>query len=325
MPKEILETAWSLRKEDQPFVLATVVRIEKPTSSKPGAKAIITADGTLNGWVGGSCAEPTVKKEARKALETGEPRLIRLTPPESRGKGSLDGIIEVELTCISGGTLEIYLEPYLPAPRLVVIGHHQITPALARQGKLLGYKVTVMSLEPMAETLDEADAVLDKLDFASVGGSPFMAIVVCSHGNYDEVALVEALKQDAGYVALVASKKRLEAVRQYLTDSDLTAEQIARLKCPAGLDLGAVTQEEIALTILAEIVQTRRARPQGWKLPEVAAETAPAEAIDPVCGMTVEIATARYTTVHEGQTYYFCAAGCQRSFEKLPEKYLVGE
>ena len=325
MSRDMLEVAASLRKDDQPFVLATVIRIEKPTSSKPGAKAIITSDGTLTGWVGGSCAETTVKKEARTALETGEPRLIRLCPPEARGKGLVEGIIEVELTCISGGTLEIYLEPYMPAPHLIVIGHHQITPALARQAKLLGYKVTVMSLEPVSEPFDEADVVLDSLDFTSIRTNPHTAVVVCSHGNYDELALIEALKRDIPYVALVASKKRFEAVRQYLADSELTAEQIARLKCPAGLDLGAVTQEEIALSILAEIIQVRRTNPQGWKMPQPASLAAPAEAIDPVCSMTVEIATARYVSVHDGQKYYFCSAGCQRSFDKNPHKYLVAD
>lgn len=323
MTRDMLEAAASLRKDDKPFVLATVIRIEKPTSSKPGAKAIITPDGMLTGWVGGSCAEPTVKKEARKALETGEPRLIRLCPPEARGKALVEGMIEVELTCISGGTLEIYLEPYMPAPHLVVIGHHLITPALARQARLLGYKVTVMSLEKVSEPLTEADVVMDSLDFSSVASNPNTAVVVCSHGNYDEIALIEALKRDIPYVALVASKKRFEAVRQYLADSDLTAEQIARLKCPAGLDLGAVTQEEIALSILAEIVQVRRSHPQGWKLPENESAPAPAEARDPVCNMMVEIATARYVSEHDGQKYYFCSAGCQRSFDKNPHKYLA--
>jgi xanthine dehydrogenase accessory factor len=323
MPNDMIETAWSLRQQGQPFVLATVVRIEKPASSRPGAKAIITADGNLTGWVGGSCAEPTVKKEARRVMETGKPRLIRLCPPEARSRAPQEGVVEVEMTCISGGTLEIYLEPYLPQPHLVVVGHYPITQALAQQGKALGYRVTVMSLEPIAEPIVQADAVLDKLDFSAVRTAPNTFIVVCSHGNYDEIALVEALRTDAPYVALVASKRRLEAVRQYLKDSDLTSEQIARLKCPAGLDLGAVTPEEIAVSILAEILVVRRDTSPVWHLPGSALQEGPTEARDPVCGMMVEIATARYVSEHEGQTYYFCNAGCQRSFEKNPEKYLV--
>jgi xanthine dehydrogenase accessory factor len=320
MPVDILETAWSLKQQDQPFVLATVIRIEKPTSSKPGAKAIISADGTLTGWVGGSCAEPTVKKEARRALETGEPRLIRLCPPEMRNTAPQQGVIEVELTCISGGTLEIYLEPYMPQPHLIIVGHHEITSALVQQGKSLGYRVTVMSMEPI--NIEHADAVLEKLDFAQVRTDPNTAVIVCSHGNYDEIALVEALKSDASYVALVASKKRLEAVRQYLKDSELTEEQIGRLKCPAGLDIGAVTPPEIALSIVAEIINTWHVNPPVWHLHEQAGQQGPTEAIDPVCHMTVEIATARYISEYNGQKYYFCNAGCQKSFERKPEEYL---
>ena len=324
MTMDMLETAWSLKQQNQPFVLATVIRTEKPTSSKPGAKAIITADGVMQGWVGGSCAEPTVKREALKALGTGEPHFIRLCPSESRNKAPQEGVTEVELTCISGGTLEIYLEPYLPQPHLIVVGHHQIIPALVHQGKSLGYQVTVMSLEPVAETLAHADAVLTNLDFASVHIYPNTSIVICSYGNYDEIALVEALKSEASYVALVASKKRLEAVRQYLKDSDLTEGQIARLKCPAGLDLGAVTPAEIALSIVAEIIQVHRRTPPTWRLSETSSHDGPTEAIDPVCGMTVGIATARYMSEYAGQKYYFCAAGCKKRFEAEPEAYLVG-
>jgi len=323
MAKDILQRASSLKQQNEPFVIATVIRIEKPTSSKPGAKAIITADGILDGWIGGSCAEPTVKKEARKALESGEPRLIRLCPPEARNKAPQEGVIEVELTCISGGTLEIYLEPYLPDPHLLIVGHHLITPALAMQGKSLGYHVTVMSLEPISEGLEMADQVLNTLDFASVRTDPNTFIVVASHGNYDEIALISALKTDASYVALVASKKRLEAVKQYLNDSDLTEDQISRLKCPAGLDLGAVTPQEIALTILAEIIEMRRTSPTHWTLSQSAPLDTPTEACDPVCGMMVEIATARYVSEHEGEKYYFCNAGCQHTFEQSPQKYLI--
>lgn len=322
MSNDMLEAAWTLRKQDQPFVLATVIRTEKPTSSKPGAKAVITADGRLQGWVGGSCAEPTVKKEARKALESGEPRLLRLSPPEARGRHVQPGVVEVELTCISGGTLDIYLEPYLPLPHLIVVGHHPIAAALVEQGKSLGYRTTVMALDKSAQSFVKADMVLDKLDFVNVRTDANTFIVVCSHGNYDEIALVEALKTGAAYVGLVASKKRLEAVMQYLKDSDLTKEQVARLKCPAGLDLGAVTPEEIALTVVAEIVQERRKNPKAWQFSEQ--ETAPAsrEAEDPVCHMMVEIATAKYVSAYKGTAYYFCSAGCKKSFEAKPESYV---
>lgn len=315
--------ASKLIAEGRPFVTATVIRAEKPTSAKAGARAIITGDGALVGWVGGSCTEPTVKKEARKALQDGQPRLVRLCPPESRGEAPQEGVIEVELTCVSGGTLEIYVEPYQPRPHLVTVGHLPVSESLVALGKALGYAVTVVTLEEDHDSFKQADLVLERLDVSKIAITPQTYFVIASHGNYDELALEAALKTNAPYVALVASKKRLEAIMQYLRDSDLTEEQLSRLKCPAGLDFGAVTPEEIALSILAEIIQKRRREPVDTSLVSGQVVSEPAEAKDPVCGMMVEIATARYTTEHAGHTYYFCAAGCKASFEKEPEKYLM--
>jgi xanthine dehydrogenase accessory factor len=322
-----LDKAWDLTQTGHPFVLATVVRIEKPTSARPGSKAIITADGSFTGWVGGSCAQPVVKRESLKALQDGQPRLLRICPPEARGRGPHDGVIEINLTCASGGTLEIYLEPHLPRPNLVVVGHLPVAEALVILGKDLGYRVSAICLEEAPEGFQQADQLLDHLDFAELKLTPDSYIVVASHGNYDEDALAAALRTDAAYVTLVASKKRSASVLEFLKDSGLSADQLARLKYPAGLDLGAVTPEEIALTILAEILQIRRSGP----IPAVAAATpSPAdsalvEAEDPVCHMMVEIATARYTASYQDEMFYFCSAGCKKSFEQEPDKYLVKE
>jgi xanthine dehydrogenase accessory factor len=317
---DYLARAHTLQESGQPFALATVVRAERPTSAKAGAKAIVTADGALTGWVGGSCAQPTVIREALKALQDGQPRLMRLCPPEKLGRGAQDGIVEFALTCISGGTLEVYIEPHLPRPQLVVIGHLPIAEALTALGKGLQYTVTVMGLDATQERFPQADLVLDRLDFSQLRArvTAQTYVVVATHGNYDEEALEWALNTEAAYVALVASPKRAEAVLQYLRETGVAEERLARLKCPAGLNIGASTPEEIALSILAEIVQLRRNLPS-----PITHSQPPAEAIDPVCGMTVEIATARYVASHNGQSYYFCSAGCKHSFEKEPEKYLV--
>ena len=323
---DYLDKAHTLQASGQPFALATVVRAERPTSAKAGAKAIIMADGALTGWVGGSCAQPTVIREALKALQDGQPRFLRLTPPEKLGKAAhaQAGIIEVALTCISGGTLEVYIEPYLPQPQLIVIGHLPIAEALATLGKGLNYSVTVLGLDATPSRFPQADLVLDRLDFSQVRLTSQTYVVVATHGNYDEEALEWALDAGAAYVALVASPKRAEAVLQYLRETGVAEARLARLKCPAGLDIGASTPEEIALSILAEIVQLRRRTAETLAQSETPTPApAQTEAIDPVCGMTVEIATARYVAAHAGQTYYFCSAGCRRSFEKEPEKYLA--
>jgi xanthine dehydrogenase accessory factor len=333
MHTDIYEEIHNLRTIGTPFVIATVVRAEKPTSAKAGAKAIITEDGTLSGWIGGSCAEPTVKREAKKALQDGRPRLLRLCPPEKMGGAPQEGVIEIALTCISGGTLEIYIEPQLAQPHLVVIGHLATAEALVRLGKDMGWRISLMGLEVTPKRFPQADQCFDHLDFSQVTITKKSYIVVASHGNYDEDMLVAALQSQAPYVAFIASKTRTNAVLQYLREANLTDEQIARLKYPAGLDIGSVTPEEIALSILAEIVQRHRqlpvtnpqspvsnSLPSNLELP-IAAPPAP-EALDPVCGMTVEIATAHFMSQYEGTTYYFCAAGCKRSFDKEPQKYI---
>jgi xanthine dehydrogenase accessory factor len=333
MQTDFYDEVLKLRKTGEPFVIATVVRAEKPTSAKAGAKAIITEAGALSGWIGGSCAEPTVKREAKRALQDGQPRLVRLCPAEKMGQAPQEGVIEVPLTCISGGTLEIYIEPQLAQPHLVVIGHLATAEALVSLGKDLGWQVSLMGLEVTPERFPDADHTYNQLDFSQLAIAHNTYIVVASHGNYDEDMLVEALQSGAPYVALIASKVRSEAILQYLNESNLTKEQIARLKYPAGLDIGSVTPEEIALCILAEIIQRRR-QPPVSNLPlsnssttlgpslELPMAQNPPEARDPVCGMTVEIATAHFTSEYAGTTYYFCASGCKRSFDKEPQKYI---
>jgi xanthine dehydrogenase accessory factor len=321
---QFLEGAYELWQAGKPFALVTVVRAEKPTSAKPGAKAIVTADGELTGWVGGSCAEPTVKREALKALEDGRSRLVRLCPPEKRGELPQEGVIEMTLTCISGGTLEIYIEPQLAQPHLLVVGHLATAEALTKLAQALDFRVTVMGLEATQERFPQADQVLDRLDFSQVEVKPNSFIVVASHGNYDEDALEGALRTQAGYVALISSRNRAQAILQYLHDSNLPAERVAQLKYPAGLDLGAITPGEIALSILAEIVQLQRGSQAGspGQEGENGAVEKPAEAKDPVCGMVVDVATARYASQYEGETYYFCAKSCQTSFEREPTRYI---
>jgi len=327
---DLLERASELNHAGAAFALATVVRAEKPTSAKPGANAIITSDGALTGWVGGSCTEHTVMSQALKALRDGKPRLVRMCPPEKLGAAPQEGVIEVPLTCVSGGTLEVYIEPHLPRPHLIAVGHLPVAVALAHLGSGLAYEVSLIGQDVTQDRLSGAAKVYDNLDFSQLRISHQTYIVVASHGNYDEEGLQWALLSDAPYVALVASRKRAESIVQYLRDSGVPPERLARLKYPAGLDIGAVTPEEIAVSILAEIVQVRAQKnEQGHKHDHVIEEQPVAgqgnddEAIDPVCGMIVQISTARYTSEHAGQVYYFCAPGCKRSFEKDPEKYLV--
>lgn len=326
MYDEFFSKAYELLSQGKPFATAIVVRAEKPTSAKPGDKAIITPDGVMHGWIGGSCAQPTVIEEASKALADGETRLVRLSVnPETHGPRQ--GLIDLPMTCFSGGTLEIYIEPQLPAPRLMVIGSLPIAQALVRLGKAMNYHVIAVDPDNEGAGMSHADEIITDLEKIHDKITALTYVVVASHGHYDELALQHALRSKAPYVALVASKARAAAVLEYLTAQGLTQQELNRLKYPAGLDIQALRGDEIALSIMAEIIQRRRnAEPIDLEslLAEIDLSSAePAEAVDPVCGMTVQIAGAEHRTQHNGQTYYFCCAGCQTAFEKEPEKYLA--
>jgi xanthine dehydrogenase accessory factor len=297
---DLLETIVDLRRRRQPFAMATVVRAERPTSSKPGDKAIISPDGTLTGWIGGSCAHDIVVRNALESLEEGSPRFLTLSSA-SPSDVKRQGVIDVPMQCYSGGVLDVFIEPNLPKPQMVVVGYETVARALVRIGRTLQFHVTVVDPLATKESVPEADAIVNEL---KLPGADF--IVVATHGRYDEEALEQAVKTDAPYIALVASPKRAGTILQILRDRGI---DVGRIKSPAGLDIGAQGAEEIALSIVAEIVQQRRAR----KAPE---KPVVEEAIDPICNMTVKIAGAKFTTEREGRRYYFCCAHCLRTFEK---------
>jgi xanthine dehydrogenase accessory factor len=270
----VLAEAGRLAAEGRPFALATVVNVERPASARRGDHAVVTPDGALQGWVGGACTEPTVVREALAALADGEARVAR-----------------VQGGCESEGTIEVLVEPQLPAPLLAVVGDSPSARTLAELARTIGWRVST-------ELGHGADAV-----------------VVASMGQADENTLEVALAGEAGYVGLVASAKRGSAVLADLRSRGLDEETLARIRCPAGLDLGPSSQEEIAVAILAELVAWRHTKPRS------AAELV--EAVDAVCGMTVSIAGTRETAVHEGRTYYFCGADCRARFEADPARYLA--
>ena len=305
---DLQETIVDLRKRRQPFALATVVRAERPTSSKPGDKAIISPDGTLTGWIGGSCAHDIVVRNALEALEEGTPRFLTLSSTAST-EAKRFGVIDVPMQCYSGGVLDVFIEPSLPRPQMVVVGYETIARALVRISKTLEFHVTVV--DPLASrgSVPEADEVINELKLPAGNGEMF--VVVATHGRYDEEALELAARTNASYIALVSSPKRAGVILETLRDRGVNVD---RIKSPAGLDIGAQGAEEIALSIVAEIVQRRRAAKPVDKaaIEKVVIE----EAIDPICNMTVTIAGAKFTTEHEGRRYYFCCAHCLRTFEK---------
>jgi xanthine dehydrogenase accessory factor len=322
--------AQQLLDQNTPFVMAIVVRAEKPTSAKRGDKALITMNGELHGWIGGSCAQPTIVREALKALKEGKSRFIRLSPnPEELTPR--DGLMDFPLTCFSGGTLEIYIEPQYPQPRLLVIGNLPVARALVSLGKVMNYDVVAVDPDSDSSLPMDAAQVVNSLADIAYYIRPDTYAVVATHGSFDETALEQVVKASPRYIGLVASHKRFEAVLDYLRQQGIDEADLQSIKAPAGLDIQAQEGDEIALSILAEIVQFRRSAEEAadWHIPEVetsvtqpAPETTTGIAIDPVCHMEVEIATAKFTYDYQGKTYYFCAPGCKTAFRKSPEAYL---
>jgi len=295
----VAERAAALRAQRVPFVHARVVLAERPTSAKPGAEAVIFADGTIEGFVGGTCAESTVRAQSLALLDSGEPLLLRICPePEAPQPGRLT----VHNPCLSGGTLEIFLQPVIPAPLLVVVGETPIAAALAELAAALGYQVERRDPRNGVDVVPEVAA----------------AVVVASHGRDEEPVLAAALQAGTPYVGLVASRKRGEAV---LLSLDVDAAARTQVHTPAGLDIGARTPEEVALSILAEVVSERR-RPSGRPITLDLEPVGPATAIDLICGMSVAMVDSSLHLDHEGTRYWFCGSGCLRAFAADPASYV---
>jgi xanthine dehydrogenase accessory factor len=286
---ELMNRAADLRRARTPYVMATVVRVERPTSAKPGDRALILGDGTLEGFVGGTCAESTVLLQGLRVLETGRSVLLRIRPGSGGGLGEggsggeREGLIVVDNPCLSGGTLDIFLESVTPAPLIHVYGDSPIARALTLVGRAAGYDVVVAS----------AGAAMP---------ADLAAVVVASHGHDEQEALAAAVRAGVPYVVLVASRKRGEAV---LAEAGVAREQV---HSPAGLDIGAKTPADVAISILAELVLVR-----ATSNAEVA-PAGPGVAIDPICQMEVAMTPGAITAERDGQTYYFCGPGCKRAF-----------
>jgi xanthine dehydrogenase accessory factor len=279
---DLAPRAKELSDQRVPFVHAVVVRAQRPTSVRPGNAAIVHADGSIEGFVGGACAETSVRLHGLRVLETGEPLLLELRPDEEASDDLREGVVTTHNPCLSGGQLEIFLEPCLPAASMLIAGHGPIAEALADLAGRVGFHVTSPELAPDAA-----------------------AVVVAAHGRDEEELLAEALRQGVPYVALVASPKRGNAVRASL---ELPEELRRQLHTPAGLDIGARTPAEIAVSIVAEILAERE------RVPPQPATAAPVTAIDPVCGMEVAVTDAAISLEGDGEQVYFCSEGCRERY-----------
>ena len=291
----ILRRAARLQEEGRAFALATVTWSRGLSSGKGGSKAIIHPDGRVEGWLGGACASPTVVRHALEALGGGAARVLML------GEGDLrPGVTDVAMACDSEGAMEVFVEPILPSPHLMIVGVSPMTETLRGIAEVVGWRV---------------EAVSAVEDIAGAGERSF--IVVATQGHFDEPALEAALATPAAYVGLVASQKRASLVMAWLRERGVPDGTLTRVHAPAGVDLGPTTHEEIAVSVMAELVAFKAAG-AGAQVVQV---ELPPQAVDPVCGMSVDVSAARFVSDHAEGKVYFCAASCRRAFESDPSAY----
>jgi xanthine dehydrogenase accessory factor len=303
----IVEQAVELARQGEEFALATVVWRQAPSSGQHGSRAIVTASGELHGWIGGACSEPVLIREAQRVLASREPHLLVLGA-EEQFRDVPQGMTSIAMSCQSEGAMQIYIEPVQPVPHLVVVGRSPM----------------VHTLCDMARVLDWSVDAVDGSDFSAELVTPRSLVVVATQGHSDEAVLEAVLPARPAYLGLVASQRRGEAVLGYLADRGASAEALASVRVPVGLDLGRTAHREVAVAILAELVQLRAS---GELSPSDDAASGVAEpsatAVDPVCGMTVAADDSSRPFEHQGTTYYFCCPGCRAAFENDPDAHLT--
>ncbi|WP_378942850.1 XdhC family protein [Mesorhizobium sp. ANAO-SY3R2] len=266
---DVMDLVSRLKAAEEAFVLATVVRTVSVTAAKAGAKAVIRPDGSVAaGWIGGGCARGAVLKAAREALADGEPRLVSIQPENLLAElgvkpgESRQGVRFARNMCPSQGTMDIFVEPVLPHPSLVILGASPVALALAEQARPLGYHVTVAVPAADMPAIPDADTLIDGFVLENLHDCSRF-IVVSTQGKGDEDALKAALGVEASFRAFVGSRRKMAALREQLLSQGFEAAALDSVKAPAGLDLGAITPEEIALSILAEITLERRRGQRG--------------------------------------------------------------
>jgi xanthine dehydrogenase accessory factor len=337
----------AMRREGQPFAVATVVARRAPVSAHLGDRAIVFGDGRMEGFIGGACSREIIRKQALESMRVRHACLVSIRPDAAEASRSNPEHIVVPMACVSEGAVDVYVEPFVPARRLVVVGTTPVADALTRTARSLDYEVVRVVDSTEQRDLDASSgalrftvAALESLESVLETSGADVAAVVASQGHYDEQALEAILRRGVSYVGLVASRKRGATVRAYLEGRGVPG--VDAVRNPAGLDLGARTAPEVALSILAEIVQARPSQtlaPPGEAGRVGQAATAPpgdtvstppgsriaqpATAVDPVCKMDVDVQTARHTAEVGGQMYYFCCAQCKVRFTTEPERFLA--
>jgi xanthine dehydrogenase accessory factor len=318
---EFLRKASELRAADCPFAVAIVIKYQPPVSGKPGDKAIIQPNGKVWGWIGGGCVQPSVIREALQAMKEGSPRIVHIAP--STESGPETGSVNYAMSCHGGGALDIYIEPVLPKSRILIFGRSPAAQSLSKLGKAVGYGIGVVSHGATRELFPDADFIAKEITSGQIHSGSETFIVVATQGEHDEEALEHALRTDARYVSFIASHAKAQKVMGFLAEKGASPQMLGRIKAPAGLSIGTSSPQEIAVSIIAEIIQAQKScPPENSQQEESDPEEVSQSDIDPVCGMAVDANESTYESEYEGKSIYFCCAGCKQTFDREPEKFL---
>jgi len=321
MHNEFLKKAQKLNEGKEAYATAIIVRRKIPSSGKPGDKAIITKDGQIHGWIGGGCTRGIVLKESLLAIQESKARLISISPDASLGHSSYSKTYS--MTCQSGGEVDVYIEPVLPKPHIIIFGTSHIAMALSKVAKAMSYQVSCVVQDADKNIFPEADQLINISDFTKAHASDNSHVVVCTQGEGDAEALFKAIALGNDYLAFVASRKKANAIFNDLRKMGASFDQLKKIKTPAGLDINAKLPEEVAISILAQIIEDFRSK-----------NSIPAQNegkfdiqnddfyMNPVCKIPIQKSTAKHVIEHKGEQVYFCCDGCKVSFEKSPETYL---
>ncbi len=330
MKNDFYSTAAELKARGEPFAAVTVVRNEAPSSGKTGDKAIFGERGVLEGWIGGGCVYSIVLKEVKEALLDGKPRVVRVSP--SPQADAPLGTKEYKMTCHSGGAVDLYIEPVMPRPHLIVLGKSVIGRALMKIARAADYRLTVMNDEATPDAFPEADNWIAGFDFSHQPVDARTFLVVATQGDRDEKALEAALSVTSRYVGFVGSRKKWTTLRAGLESKGKSAAQLDAIHAPVGLDINGKTPEEVAISILAEIIRDYRTRDvSGMTFPSTQAaepdekpttDNRAQEITNPVCGMPISLGMAKYILEYQGEPIYFCCDGCKNSFDKDPDLFM---
>ena len=319
MYNELIDQISKYMGQGEEFAVAQVIWREAPSSGKPGDKAIILKDGSLIGWIGGGCVKGIAVKEAQEAIRENRSRLVRIDPD---AENSEDGSHKTyRMTCHSGGTMELFIEPITPNPQLIIVGKSNIARALSKLAIATNLRVSVLSKDVHKGMFPGVNNIHDRVDFSKVNIDKNTFILVATQGEDDEDSIRKALETSCNYVGFISSLRKSVKIKEYLVQTELSTNRINELKAPVGMDINAKLPEEIAISILAEIVQLFR-DPNRKAVQEPDTVINDDTYINPVCSTPVSKKDAKHVLEYGGHTVYFCCDGCKISFDTEPGKYI---